>query len=101
MLIIMIREFIAVCNYLEKSNAKQIKGYLIIERSELEKLLDKNKYLTALEKLKHWKAMNWIDADDKQTTKKVCIDGQRKRCVKLCISVYKAMKELMERAKEG
>lgn len=95
---VMIREFVAICTYLEKSNAKKVKGYLIIGRNDLELLLDKNKYLTSLEKLKHWKAMKWIDADPDQTTKKVCIEGKRKRCVKLDIGVYETLKELLERA---
>lgn len=101
MLQMMIREFIAICDYLEKSNAKKSKGYLIIERSALEQLLDKNKYLLSLEKLKYWRKMKWIDADDEHMTKKVCIDGKRKRCMKICIPVYKTMKELTESGKEG
>ena len=60
MLVVMIREFVAICTYLEKSNAKKVKGYLIIGRNDLELLLDKNKYLTSLEKLKHWKALKPI-----------------------------------------
>lgn len=42
--------------------------------------------------------MKWIDADPDQTTKKVCIEGKRKRCVKLDIGVYETLKELLERA---
>lgn len=97
MLLIVIREFIAVCEYLEKTGKKKVKGYLVISRDELEGLLNKNRYLTALEKLKLWKSMNWIDADENQTTKKVCLDGVRRRCVKLDTGVYQTMKELLAR----
>ena len=98
MLMTMIREFIAICNYLEKNNAKKVKGFWVIGRRDLEQLLDKNKYLTSLEKLKRWKAMKWIDADHNQTTKKVCLDGKRKRCVKLDAGVGETMKELLGNA---
>ncbi len=96
MLLVVIREFIAICGYLEKTG-KKAKGYLVISRDELESLLNKNRYLTALEKLKIWKSMNWIDADENQTTKKVCLDGVRRRCVKLDVTVYQTMKELLAR----
>ncbi len=100
MLMFMIREYMAICEYLKKSGGKVSKGYFIITRSELETLLDKNKYLPGLEKLKYWKALNWIDADEDQTTKKVCVDGVRKRCVKLNIKVYETMKNLYERTQK-
>ena len=41
MLMTMIREFIAICNYLEKNNAKKVKGFWVIGRRDLEQLLDK------------------------------------------------------------
>lgn len=100
MLTIIIREFLAICEYLKKIGAKTVKGYFVVERTELEILLDKNKYLPSLEKLKCWKALNWIDADENQTTRKVCVDGVRKRCVKLDIGVYEMMRELSKRTQK-
>ena len=98
MLVIMIKEFLAICEYLKKSGGREARGYLIIERPELEALLNKNRYLTSLEKLKYWKALHWIDADENQTTKKVCVGGVRKRCIKLELKVYGAMKDVIGRS---
>lgn len=66
-----IREFMAICSYLEGIDTTCRKGYLIINRETLEKLLNKNAYETANNKLKTWKALHWINAEDRRLTRRV------------------------------
>lgn len=90
-----IKEFVAITEFLEKNDNKKTLKYIISEKPEVIRLLDKNKYDTAQNKLKIWKALNWIDADEDHVTKKVYFkeDNKYKRCIKIYLQVYKTLKE--------
>ena len=91
-----IKEFIAICSYLESINTPCRKGYLIIKRETLEKLLNKNAYETANNKLKTWKALHWIDAEDRRLTRRVCEkdSNERRPYVWIDIKTYQMLKQL-------
>lgn len=96
MLGILVKEFIAVCEFLEKDPSRIYKGYLIIPKEELETLLNKNRYETADNKLKNWKTLKWIDAEEKRLTRRI-YDSSRKRYVpyvKIDRALYHRMREL-------
>ena len=67
-----------------------------MEKQELEKLLNKNKYETAANKLRYWKRLGWIDAEDNRLTKRVYDGKQHKYIpyVKICIEKYECIKSL-------
>lgn len=92
-----VREFVAIGNFLFKYGIIK-KGYILIEKSELETMLDKNKYDTAMNKLKIWKALHWIDTEaDSRVTKRVYDDGKYRPYVKIDISVLDQLNKLQMR----
>lgn len=97
MLTIIMKEFIAICAYLEKTGHEKRKGFFIVERGEMEKLLDKNMYIPAAEKLKKWKVLHWIDSDEGHLTKLVRVDGKPVRRIKICCSIAEELQILSEK----
>lgn len=91
-----IKEFIAICSYLEGINTPCHKGYLIIKKETLEKLLNKNAYETANNKLKTWKTLHWIDAEDRRLTRRVYEkdSNERRPYVWIDIKTYQMLKQL-------
>ena len=81
MLNLLIKEYLAVCEYLlevvtrnreSKDTLPMVrKGSLLVEKEALIDLLNKNKYETATNKLKYWKDLAWIDAEEKRLTKRI------------------------------
>ncbi|SFS07981.1 TcpK family conjugal transfer DNA-binding protein [Anaeromicropila populeti] len=94
-----VKEFVAICDYLAGNEVKQVKGYFIAERARIEAMLDRNKYDTCQGKLKVWKQLNWIDAEENRYTKRVYDMETKKyiRRMKLSVEVYKTLKELNEK----
>lgn len=90
------KEYTAVCAHLVKTDCRQKRNYLIVEKAALEAMLDRNKYETASNKLKLWKRLHWIDADEDRLTKRVYDKekGGYASCVKLNLGVYDALKSL-------
>lgn len=90
------REFVGIGNFLQV-NGRTHKGYILIEKVKLEEMLDKNKYDTALNKLRIWKALKWIDTEaDGRLTKRV-YDGESgtyKPFVKMDIAILKQLEQL-------
>lgn len=89
-----INEFVAITKYLLKSeNMRKTEKYLIVKKNIIEELLDKNKYDTSLNKLKTWKALNWIDAEDRRVTRRVYNSELKKSepCIKIDLKVYETL----------
>lgn len=90
------KEFVAIMEFLEKSDkSRTSKGFLIADKPLIVSMLDKNKYDTADSKLKLWKAMHWIDAEDRRVTKRI-YDGETqtyKPCIKMDLRVAETMKK--------
>lgn len=95
MLNILIREFLAICEFLEKNQSHVHKGYLQVRKEIIEELLAKNLYETVDQKLKYWKTLGWISTEEKRLTKRVydsetkhyypyvMIDQKRYECMKM------------------
>mgnify|MGYP004507812153 CR=1 FL=1 len=97
MLSIIIKEFVAVCGYLEKMQDGQRTDFLIIDREKLEQLLDRNRYLPAQEKLKIWKTLHWIDTDQGHLTRRILVNGKYVRKVKICGEIYREIQRLIDK----
>ena len=105
MLNLLIKEYLAVCEYLlevvtrnreSKDTLPMVrKGSLLVEKEALIDLLNKNKYETATNKLKYWKDLAWIDAEEKRLTKRICINNQYRPLV----VIYSAHKGIFNRGK--
>lgn len=98
------REFTAIGKFLE-AHGELHRGYIIIERRQLEEMMNKNRYDTALNKLHIWKNLKWIDADrdGEHLTKRIRLGaseepGGRKyrRVIKIDMSVLAQMKKLVD-----
>ncbi len=91
------KEFVGICRYLEKTNCEKQKGFYVIKKTDLERLLKQNNYELAARKLRAWKMLHWIDADADKLTRKV-YDTDTKtyiRKVRIEIAVYEQLKKLM------
>lgn len=91
-----IKEFIAITDYLIKNGRRTTLKFLIVPKTEIEPLLDRNKFDTSLNKLKLWKSLNWIDVEDERVTRRVYDSGSGKYipCVKIYLQVYKTLKRM-------
>jgi len=96
MLSMYIKEFIAICTHLEAESYPVKNGFIRIKRETLDALLNKNQYEIAQNKLKTWKALNWISTDERGLTKKI-YDGETKKYyphVLISLTVYQTLREL-------
>ena len=57
-------------------------------------LLDKNKYETATNKLKYWKDLAWIDAEEKRLTKRICINNRYRPLIVINMQRYECIRDL-------
>lgn len=104
MLNLLIKEYLAVCEYLlevvtrnresKDTLPMERKGSLLVEKEALIDLLNKNKYETATNKLKYWKDLAWIDAEEKRLTKRICINNQYRPLVVINIQRYECIRNL-------
>lgn len=96
MLEIYAKEFVGIGVYLQKKE-KPYKGYILVEKPQLEQLLDKNRFDTAGNKLRIWKALKWIDTDkDRRLTKRVYVREEKryKPYVKMDVAVFELLRKL-------
>lgn len=71
MLEMYIREFIAIGKFL-RLHGECRKGRILVDKKDLENMLNRNKYDTAANKLNIWKRLHWIlTEDDSRVTKRV------------------------------
>lgn len=97
-----IEEFLAICDFLSRSEKVPIeRGYILISRQILDKILDKNAYDAVESKLRIWKRLHWIDTDPDRYTKKISRNGTRTRVVKIDLAVYHTLALLFGQRKEG
>lgn len=92
-----ISEFVAIADYLIKSKThyKKTLTFIVTPKKQIEELLDKNKFDTSKNKLKLWKSLNWIDAEEERLTKRIYDKDNETYipCIKIYIKVYETLKE--------
>lgn len=98
------KEFVAIGSFL-RANGKLHRGCIIVERKQLEDMLNKNRYDTSLNKLHIWKRLKWIDTDQdgEHFTKRIlCADPenpdakQYKRMIKMELSILEQLEKLVD-----
>lgn len=103
MLHLLIKEYLAVCEYLMLLEARKQaldtlpalrKGNLLVDKGMLMELLDRNKYETASNKLKFWKELAWIDAEENRLTRRVYWNKSYKALIVINVSRYECIREL-------
>lgn len=96
MLKIYAKEFAAIVKYLlgnpEKATRKN--KFLVVDKSLLTELLEKNNYEVSSKKLKVWKSLKWLDTDENRITKRVTVNGTVKAMIKINLSVYETLREI-------
>lgn len=90
MLLMLIKEFRGICEYLISKEYPQYRGYILIEKDQLCGLLDKNNYELADNKLRFWKQLHWIQTENGRLTCRV----RGKRMIKISIEVFEGLKKL-------
>jgi hypothetical protein len=92
---ICIQEYLEITKFLINSGKVPVeKGFVLVSKDILSRLLSRNGYETAENKLRIWNRLHWIDADPGRHTKKVSINGKSRRYVKIDEKVYLTMNEL-------
>ena len=108
MLNLLIKEYIAVCEYLmllekrkpDPDNLPALrKGNLLVEKDMLTELLDRNKYETATNKMKFWKELAWIDAEENRLTKRIYWNKSYKALIVINVSRYECIQKLNKEIK--
>ncbi len=66
----------------------------VSRKKYVDNVLNKNKYETATNKLKYWKDLAWIDAEEKRLTKRICINNQYRPLVVINIQRYECIRNL-------
>ncbi len=71
-----VQEFLAVATYLIQHDKGRIKNnVLIVEKSLVCQLLDRNMYEPADSKLAVWRGLRWIHTEPNRFTKRVMVNG--------------------------
>ena len=103
MLNLLVKEYLAICEYLlelekRRQETEELplvrKGQLLVDKDMLTMLLDKNKYETATNKLKYWKDLAWIDAEEKRRTKRICINNRYRPLIVINMQRYECIRDL-------
>lgn len=90
-----VQEFINITQYLLNSKKVPVRGeFILVPKEIIEKMLQHNNFDTPDGKLRVWKSLHWIDCDEGRMTKKVSIQGKRKRMLKMDIKVYQTLADL-------
>lgn len=91
-----VAEYIALMDVLmQKRPVKS--GVILIDREELTKALDKNKYLPSAEKLRIYKQLNMLVATGEGVSRVVYDPGQKKAVRKIALNTetYERLKKLL------
>lgn len=91
-----VKEYIAIGRYL-KQHGERRGGFILIEKAKLIRLLDKNLYDTAANKLQLWKALKWIKTDGRHMDYPVMTDGKVRRMINMDMGIL----EQLERVEGG
>lgn len=96
MLKIYAKEFTAIVKYLLENPEKATRKnkFLVVDKSLLTELLEKNNYEVSSKKLKAWKGLKWLDTDENRVTKRVTVNGTVKAMIKINLSVYETIREI-------
>lgn len=86
-----IKDFYKIFEYIQNKNLGEINvknNEIYIKKSEIQKLLEVNKYDTADNKLKVWRVLNFINCTEGRYTKKIKKDKKVITMVALNIEAY-------------
>ena len=92
-----IKDFINIFEFIERKKLGILNlktQELSIKKDDLIKMLEVNKYATADEKLRVWRALNFIKSDEDRFTKIIKENGKAIRVISLNFGVYKDIKSL-------
>ena len=90
-----VMEFLAVVAFLHGRDGAMLRdGHLFVKKEALLRLLDKNRYDTAMNKLTVWRGLQWIDCDRERFTRRVQINSQQVTAIKIRLSVWELLQQL-------
>ena len=98
MLNLLVKEYLAICEYLlelekRRQETEELplvrKGQLLVDKDMLTMLLE-----TATNKLKYWKDLAWIDAEEKRLTKRICINNRYRPLIVINMQRYECIRDL-------
>ena len=93
-----VMEFLAVVAFLHGRDGAMLRdGHLFVKKEALLRLLDKNRYDTAMNKLTVWRGLQWIDCDRERFTKRVQVNQKRVRLVVVRLTVWDILQQLAEK----
>ena len=92
-----VKEFCAICGACLGKHGTRKGEFVSVDKAKLIEMLEKNGFETAFNKLKIWRNLRWIDADNGHYTRNVTLNSgeKRKRLVKLSLLASETLKELL------
>jgi len=93
------REFTAIVNALLRDEKGRVDGgYLLVDKETVTAMLGKHAYATVKEKLRVWRGLRWIDADEGHFTRNVVTNDKRIRMLKIDLEIHKELHRLQTQA---
>ncbi len=90
-----VQEFLAVVTYLIQHDKGRIKNnVLIVEKSLVCQLLDRNMYEPADSKLAVWRGLGWIQTEPKRFTKRIMLEGITTRALQIDLEAYSMLQKI-------
>jgi hypothetical protein len=95
---IYVREFTGIVSSLIRGDKGIVKGgFLFVSREVLTEMLNKNAHETVENKLKIWRGVHWIFADEGHLTSRILVGKEHKRMIKISLSAHKALENILDR----
>ena len=98
-LTLLAKEFQAIARHLQTAKAcpgDATGSALYAQKSEVVKLLNKNPYMPATEKLIYWRSLGWLDCDTDRLTRRRYIAGRYQRVLVLNLHILDSLDSLLK-----
>lgn len=100
LILVLAKEYVAIVKHcMDKQLGRTVsKGtQYAIPRAAVVDLLGRNAYEQTTKKLTYWRCLHWADGDGAHNTKRVYIDGKKKRRRMVCIDLrtYETLTEIL------
>ncbi len=87
------KEFMAIGKYLRQRGECR-DGFILVSKSTLKELLDKNPYDTAAHKLQIWKGLGWIKTNGEHIDYPIRVKGKLIRMIHIRMSALDTLETL-------
>ena len=97
-----VKEFMAIVQFLlgKETGCVDEQKFLTVSKAKLVRMMDRNAFETSYRKLKVWRDLRWIVANEGHYTSVVRRDGHLYRTIKIDLRLYRCMLRLLPPPKD-